>query len=110
MACATVRGIVGILHEDTTGSVQTIFFCKNQRRGGVHRMNRGYATRIIPVNRCLHDRFHPVPNNSLLVRAKVMRLVLFVVDPESVTPRIQILVHRNLVPYDVNVAFDFRFL
>lgn len=67
-------------------------------------------TRVIPANSSLHDRLHPLPDNSLFGRAEKVRLVGVVYNSEAISSRISILIGKNLVPNDVDISLDLRFL
>lgn len=104
IAWATMSGIVGILHEDTTGPAMATI---------VNTPVRSYSherTCIVSPDGSLHDRLHPFPNHRFFIRAEVVRLVLIVVDPEAVPPRAQVLVNSHLVPMNVHVSLQARFL
>jgi hypothetical protein len=102
MVCATMSGMVEILQDDTTGSVNGF----NRPAPSQERKR----TSVIPSNRRLHYGFHPISNDGLVFRAEKVRLVVVVVDSEPITTRIHVFVHCNLVTYDIDITFYFRLL
>lgn len=100
MACATTRGIVGILHDEMTGSTERkkVNKIKDEGLAGQH-------TRVISINCSLHDRLHPLANDRLLIRTEEVRwFVMVMVNSESITTRIQSFVHGHFVPINVEVS------
>ena len=67
-------------------------------------------TCIVSVNGSLHKGFHPLADNDLLVGTKIMRLVVLVHNPETVTAWINIFIGNDPIPNDIDVAFDSRLL
>ena len=103
MVWATIRGIVGILQEEMTGSVK-----KCLTRGKESNIER--RTGIVPSDSSFHKRFHPLSHRELLLGTEVMRSFLFVDNTESIAPRIDVFVSQNFITTDINVSFDFGFL
>jgi hypothetical protein len=101
IACATVRGIVGMLHEEMTGPGDAR--CQNAKK-----KRRQIVTCVVPTDRSLHNGLHPIPHDSFLVRRKVVRLVVIVIDAETVLARVDVLVDGDLVADDMNVPFYLR--
>lgn len=75
-----------------------------------HKCTVATRTSVVPSNSSLHNRLHPIPNDSLLVRAEILRLVMLVVDPEPISAGVHILVHCDFIPSNIGVSFDLRLL
>ena len=67
-------------------------------------------TGIIPQNRSFHDSLHPITNNTLLLRAKIMCLVMVMIDPEPISSRVNILINCDFISNDVDISLDSSFL
>ena len=67
-------------------------------------------TGIVPANCGLHDCFHPLTHNQLLLRAETVCLVCLVDNSETIASRIDFLVRYDLVASDVDIPLDFRLL
>ena len=67
-------------------------------------------TRVVSADGGFHDRLHPLTHGGLFVVTEKVRLVCLVDDPESITARVNVLVRNDLVPYDVDISLDLRFL
>lgn len=65
-------------------------------------------TGIISSNGSLHQSLHPLTNNHLLVRAKIMCLFCVVDQTETIATRIYILIDDDLVASNVDIALDLR--
>ena len=77
IACATVKGIVGILQDDTTGAIERRSLASDDR------VIQPVLTGV--TNRRFH---HPILYNRLILSAEVMRLVRLLLDSESILPRV----------------------
>lgn len=104
IACATVRGIVGILQDDTTGSEKTYLSTNHYEK------DKQAHTGEVSVNRSLHESLHPFSNDHLLLRAEEMRRLAVVNNPESIFSRIRVLVRNYFIPLHFDVSFNFRLL
>ena len=67
-------------------------------------------TGIIPQNRGFHDGLHPIPNNTLLFRAEVMSLIMIMINPETISSGINILINCNLISNNMDISLDPSFL
>ena len=105
IACATVSGMVGMLTEDTTGSVKA---CGHWRQSQGRRVWE--RTRVVSADGGLHDGLHPLTYDALIFGTKIVRLICLVNDPESITSRVNILVRNDLVADDIDISLDLRFL
>ena len=103
MAWATINGMVGILHEEMTGSAHKVQLTANVDMPIL-------LTGIVTGNCCLHDCLHPFPDDTLVVGAEEVHLVLFVFDSESILARVDILVHCHSITNDIDVSLDFGLL
>jgi hypothetical protein len=102
MACATVKGMVGMLLEETTGSKLTM-----------SEMTRSYAAiRTVKVSgdSRLDECFHPLSNNQLFLVTEEVGLVRLVYHPETIAAWINIFVCHNLVADDIQISLDLGFL
>ena len=96
---------MGILHDDTTGSREILKIRKLKTY-----IKKVIHTGIIPQNRGLHDSLHPISNNTLLLRAEVMRLITIVVNPETVSSGINTLINCNFISDNMNISLYSSFL
>jgi hypothetical protein len=96
---------VGILHDDMTGSGKAGHLINVDLPQVCEQL-----TRIISGDGRFHDRFHPVTDDGLLVRAEIICLVVIVLNTKTITTRIHILVVHNLVANDIDEAFHFCLL
>ena len=67
-------------------------------------------TRVVSADRSFHDGLHPLTDGGLFVVTEKVRLVCLMDDPESITARVDVLVRNDLVPYDIDISLDLRFL
>lgn len=72
--------------------------------------HNGKRTGIVAANRGLHYSFHPLTDYDLLFGAEEVRLLRVMNDLEAVTTWIDVLVGNHLVPLDVDISLNFRFL
>ena len=71
---------------------------------------RSTLTTIVSPDSRLHERLHPFTNGDRFVCTEVMCSLVFMNEPESIFPRIDILVDDDLVTNDVDITLNLRLL
>lgn len=103
IAWATVKGIVGMLLEDTTGPRELI------RYYDIYIIMR-ILTSIVTADSGFHKGLHPLSDDDMLIMTEIMRLVRVMNNTETVTTRVSIFVSYDLIADNVNITLDLRLL
>lgn len=107
MVCATERGIVGILHDEMTGSGEERSVTLSSIITPCPAMR---LTCVIATDCCLHKSLHPFANGARLIRAEEVGALVIVNQTETILSRVDILVDDDLISNNVDVPLDLRFL